>query len=196
MKLWTWQSKDFSIIDPSKKVDSLKYSPYLAEQIPESERQRFFKVYKKLWDLIGTCQFHWYSTNKKDVGNPECHKGKLLWEVDLPQDRIFKVVCSSAWFRLIGRNDYVPEYIRDFWFRKEPWNYDRLEKKFKAFWEKKTEDQLWGLLLLDSSSLRNTSSFFLEIIKQCTQILIRHPVREEWVTKNPFKLDNWWESQK
>jgi hypothetical protein len=195
MRLWTWQSKDFSIIDPAQKVDSLKYSRYLAERIPESIRSQFSSVYQKLWDILGTEQFHWSYTEEKDAkskeSNLEYNKGELLWEVDAPINNIFKIVCSVAWNYLLGNRNLIRQI---YGFRSTL--DEEFKEKFNLFWGQKNEDQLWGLLLLDLNGLHDPSPIFWEIIKPCTQVLLRHPVKEEWVTKNPFKLDNWWESQK
>lgn len=191
MRLWTWQRKDFSIIDSTQKVDSLKYSRYLDERLPESERSRFLRVYQELWDILGTNQFHWYYREEKDAkskeSDSEYDKGELLWEVDVPVGSIFRIVCSAAWNYLLGRRDLC-RGMYGFVLDTEPWNYKELEKNFNLFWGQKKEDMLWELLLLDSNILRNPSSTFLEITKPCTQVLLRHPIREEWVTKNPLIL--------
>jgi len=188
MLLWTWQHKDFSIINPEQKVEPLKYSTYLNDK-------NILKAYQKLWDILETCQFHWYSATREEdrisVRPSQYRKDEFLWEVKIKKDNMFKVVCFLTWSRLIGRKIYIPQHIHDLWLRKAPDKYDELEKEFKSFWECKTEDQLWKLLLLDSNGLHDISS----VLRPCTQVLLRHPVKEEWVTKNPIKLGNWWESQ-
>jgi len=201
MRLWTWQSKDFSIIDSKLKVDSLEYSRYLAERIPEPERSRFLSLYQRLWAILRTDQYHWYYTEEKDAKSEESKleytKGEILWEVKVPIDDIFKIVCSVAWNRLRKKEPYLTQAIREYLRKTElTYNYDKLCNKFEEFWKQKTEDQLWGLLLLDLNESHDMSPIFLEIIKPCTQVLLRHPVKEEWVTKNPFKSVNWWKSQK
>lgn len=142
MRLWTWQSKDFSIIDSLKKVDSLKYSRYLAERIPESIRSQFSPVYQRLWDILGTNQFHWYYTEEKDAKSKECNleynKGEILWEVDVPIDHIFKIVCSVAWNYLLGKRNYRNLIRGMYGFILD----EEFEENFNLFWGQKDEDQL------------------------------------------------------
>ena len=197
MRLWTWQSKDFSIIDPAQTVNSPKCSRYLDQELQELIRSQFSPVYEKLWDILGTEQFHWYYTEEKDAkskeSNLEYNRGELLWEVDVPIDNIFKIVCSVAWSCLLGEKHYLTQSINDYLKRREADKYDDLHTECEKFWKQKTEDQLWELLLLDTNGSHDPSPIFLEIIKPCTQVLLRHPVKEEWVTKNPFKSVNWWQ---
>ena len=145
MRLWTWQSKDFSIIDSEQKVDSLTYSSYLAKQFPEQERSRFLSLYQRLWDALRTDQYHWYYTEEQDAKSKyiEEYKGKVLWEVDVPINNIFKIVCSIAWNYLRGK----PNVIRQIYGFKSLLD-EEFTEKFNLFWGQKNEGQLWELLLL------------------------------------------------
>ena len=48
MLLWTWQSKDFSLLDENCEVESLQYSCYLKNIPDENEREKHKSAYKMI----------------------------------------------------------------------------------------------------------------------------------------------------
>ena len=184
MRLWTWQRQGFSLTDEGSKVDSLKYSVYLNGSA-EEYADIFKKTYKKLWGKLGTDQFHWYCADEdeaKDFADSE--NNVVLWEVEIPDEAIFRRVCSIAWNHLLGRQ-LVPKRLKDYWQSEAPASQlseiiAERTSEFAEFWKGKSEDQLWGMLFLNTC------------VEGCTQVLVQHPLDESWVVKNPEEEGRWW----
>ena len=68
MRLWTWQKRGFSLADKESKVESPENSFYLNDPC-KAEARCYSRAYKKLWEKLGTCQFHWYFTDEKEAKN-------------------------------------------------------------------------------------------------------------------------------
>jgi hypothetical protein len=117
MRLWTWQKKGFSLSDKSTKVESLENSHFLNDSgIGEGERKHFRNVYDKLFEKLGTCQFHWYFIEEDEAKNEASHceffkQNRVLWEVDAPDGKLFKKICSIAWNCLLGRQVFPPKAV-------------------------------------------------------------------------------------
>lgn len=183
MRLWTWQNPKLSLFDPNVKVNSLKYSSYLNDPcITESERQRFKEVYRKVWKLLGTDQILWCFTTEEDAKGQASilafqKRGKVLWELDVPKDLIKAHYCSVAWhWILYGTPCTLPEK-----FRRLPYpEKKQFNQSFNDYWKGKTEEQVWDVLFLD------------RVTEGCSDVLIRHPIEESWVIKDPNKIGKWW----
>jgi hypothetical protein len=169
MKLWTWQNPKFDITDPSTPVESRKYSEYLDH----------LTKYEKLWSILGTDQFHWYYTDEEEATN-NCslleYKGKILWEVDVPEDKIFKKMCCMTWHWILNNMEASPPKIFEhslniFWWT----NRNAFYKDCNKYWRDMDSPQLWNCLFYDCG------------FKQCYQVLVRHPLAKSWVTKNMLK---------
>ena len=84
MILWSWQNKVMSIIDPAQKVKPLKYTRY-------RNHKNILKAYEKLWRILKTDQFHWFSTTQEDykiLRPAKHHKEELLWEINVQNEDI------------------------------------------------------------------------------------------------------------
>ncbi|HIJ70025.1 MAG TPA: hypothetical protein HPP87_01525 [Planctomycetes bacterium] len=167
MRLWTWQKKDFSLTEG--KVESLEHSDYLNHPcIPECEKALFREAYKKLRERLGTGQFLWCFANEEEAKNNPSkleYEGKVLWEIEVPDNSIFRIVCNTAWNIIIGTGPSSEKY--------------RLVENFDDWWRAITFDETWNMLFVDKGKLKH--SLLREMIKGCTQVIIRHPVEKEWV---------------
>jgi len=108
-----------------------------------------------------------------------------LWEIDIPVANVFKRICDIAWSRLLDRNTY-PSKLYDYWRLKANYDHSLIEKckqGFEDFWESKSEDELWVLLFLEGT------------VEGCTQVLLRHPLENAWIVRNPIKECEWWETK-
>ena len=153
MKLWTWQGKDFSLTNGN--LDSRKYSAYY---------KRYPEAFEEFWRRLGTCQIIWcYQTKEQATFNclKKGYKGNVLWELDVPDKHILKHgnICSVAWSWILNRCKCKPPFKMD----------KDLSQSFECFWESKTESELWKLLFLD------------DIVRVCSQLLIRYPVKKSWI---------------
>jgi len=185
MRLWTWQKKGFHLADKSRRVESLSNSLFL--KVVE-DPERFRQVYTKLHETLETSQFHWYFTEESEARSQCSHlqwfdRDCVLWEVNVPGE-VFKTVCSTAWNCLLRGSVLRPERLRDDWTRLS--KYDKsLEKKweqdFYDFWKGKSEEELWDALFLE------------KCVDGCTDILLRHPLDDSWVVRDPIKEGKWWE---
>ena len=112
MKLWTWQKKDFSLTNAEKPIDSRTHSDYYIDYKDQLER---------LWDTLETTQFIWCYTEKEDVfseASKRAYKNHVLWELDVPDDLIFKNPCSIAWHWILqGCRCSPPSKLKEAWRR-------------------------------------------------------------------------------
>jgi len=192
MRLWTWQKQGFSPDDKNIKVESLENSMYLNNDALDVGL--FKRVYNKLWEKLETCQFHWYYTEEseaKDAHHEYPANDRMLWEVNVPDDKIFGRVCEIAWNCLLKRQPGTSQ-LSDYWkakaLREMPGKSRQLikewEQNLSKFWKRKSEDELWDLLLLD------------KYVEGCTQILLCHPLKGCWIERNPIVEGEWWEISK
>jgi len=201
MRLWTWQKQGFDLTGQNVQVRSLENSHFLNDiHIPKAQRDHFTQVYTKLFGILGGCQFHWYFTEEDEAKGKESYsefskQNRVLWEVDAPDGKSFKKICSIAWNRLLERHlerHVVPIKLCNYWkvkaiseaaseaeHRMEKW-----EQEFHGFWENKSEDELWDALFLE------------KCVDGCTDILLRHPLDDSWVVRNPIKEGIWWKMYK
>jgi len=193
MRLWTWQKQGFDLKDKSRRVESLKNSFFLKDvEDPEHFRQ----VYTKLHETLGTSQFHWYFTEESEAKSQSSHlqwfdRDCVLWEVNVPVGEVFKKTCSIAWNYLLERQA-VPRKLCSYWKHKAIDEAEseatrlmkKWEQEFHDFWESKSEDKLWDLLFLD------------KCVDWCTDIMLRHPLDDSWVVRDPIKEGKWWKMYK
>ena len=192
MRLWTWQKEGFDIRDKNVKVESLKNSLYLNDSyISKEQREIFKKVYTKIYEKLGTCQFHWYFTEedeaKREASHLEFSKlGRVLWEIEVPVGKVFKRICNIAWSYLL-QSPGIPSKLSNYW--KNHLNLDDpriepFEQNFHDFWKDKSEEELWDLLFLE------------KYVDGCTDVLLSHPLEKSWIRRNPIEEDKWWEITK
>ena len=194
MRLWTWQKQGFDLTDEKIQVESLENSHFLNDiYIPKAERDHFIQVYTKLFETLGSCQFHWYFTEEDEAKSEASHlefsqQGRVLWEIDVPVANVSKRICNIAWNRLRDAN-CVPHKLNQYWKNRaikeghsEYWQQQKKwEQEFHHFWESKSEDELWNLLFLE------------KCVDGCTQVLLCHPLHDSWIIRNPIKEGEWWD---
>lgn len=190
MRLWTWQKQGFDIADKDTKVKSRENSFYLNYPDP-AKCKRFIKAYSKLWEKLGTYKFHWYYTEENEAKNKASYEeyfcnDRVLWKVEVPDGMVFKKICGAAWSYSIGEKQ-LPGGLYDYWKYKaismsaSPVLVGKWQQACCDFWESKSEDELWDLLILD------------EYVEPCTQVLVLHPLEKSWIKPNSIKEDKWWE---
>ena len=191
MKLWTWQNPKFDITSPNTPVESKKYSEYLnCDSRGSIEANNHLNKYEILWSILRTDQFHWYYTDKKEATN-NCsyaeYGGNVLWELDIPEDKVLKKICYMTWYWILDNRDAPPPKTFECFF-KVFWQmniYDRttFSDNFNKYWRDMKSQQLWkgDCLFCDCG------------VQQCYQVLVRHPIDGSWVIKNPQKDINWWQ---
>jgi hypothetical protein len=184
MKLWTWQNPGFNITNPNTLVNSKRYSEYFNSEYNTIANNNYLKAYEVLWSILKTNQFHWYYTDKKEATS-NCsimeYNGKLLWEIDIPNNKIFKKMCCMAWHWILNNTNASPPKIFENFINLYWWpNRTTFNKDCNKYWRDIGSKKLWDCLFHDCG------------IKQCYQVLVQHPINEIWVIKNPLKDRNWW----
>jgi hypothetical protein len=187
MKLWTWQNRKLRITDAGMKLDSRTHSTYYNDRAFPNAKE----AYEELWEQLGTCQILWCYTEQRYAikGADHEYRGKVLWELDVPEAGFLTRVCGYAWHWLFAGKGCpgVPEFehlrplIEDLYaLVGERYSLDRFFEDFNAFWRKLPRKSLWQVLFVDCG------------IQGCCDILVRHPVEKTWVTKDPNKVGAWW----
>lgn len=185
IRLWTWQKKtEFDLANGEQKVESLDNSVF-------ADSPNIMRAYNKLFKKLGTDQFHWYFTQEYEAKNNPSHiqwykQGCMLWEVKVPIERIFKKVCGIAWTYLLNRPAPPGQLYHD-WKKLsgyDPEKIEQWEQNFKDFWEKKSEQELWDNLFMET------------FVDGCTDVLLLHPLEKSWITRNPIEEGKWWEVDK
>jgi len=181
MLLWTWQNPEFSLTDPDQEVESREKSDYYRDNP---------KAFEELWLRLETDQLLWCYTKEDEAKSKDSrceYRGKVLWELKVPKDVVWSIICSVAW-NLVRSGGAVipPKSLSDSWVC-EGWKRpsrlhqikDELEKEFRDFWiAKKHDDQLWGSMFLDKAILMDESRFVYDTIQGCTQVVIKHPIEQ------------------
>jgi len=136
---------------------------------------------------LKTSDFHWYFIEDSEAKNKASHRtwyqqGCTLWEVNVPLERVFRKICNIAWTYLLKRPSVPPELSRD-WEIIANYKQDRIkeyERNFCEFWKEKSEKELWDGLFLKNC------------VDGCTDILLRHPLEDSWIERDPSKEGKWW----
>jgi hypothetical protein len=195
MQLWTWQKKCFSL--SKGKIDSQKHSPYLNDpNIPKSERQRFQKVYAKLWEQLGTNQFLWCYTQEEAAKSEQSkleYKGEVLWEIDMPENQIFRIVCGVAWnWILTGKKCNASKKLRHVWWREahsDHYVMQKLEQDFHDYWAAKSGQKLWDTLFLNKAILSDKTKLLYKSIEECITVLVQYPIKKSWIISSRHWCD-------
>jgi hypothetical protein len=186
MLLWTWQNTAFNLADRTLRVDSLKNSVYTTHRSLDTERKgRHERAYKMVFERLGTDQliwcFHRYEDAVDSASISEFETlGCVLWEVDVPPERI-KWHCHGAWTCLRAGKPDLPERMHRIYRELsllEPDYARNFEDNFITYWEEKTDAEL-----LDLVFLRHPED-------GCSGPIVFHPI--DTIVKNPLLLGKWW----
>jgi hypothetical protein len=183
MRLWTWQNPNFVITDPNMPVESKTYSKCLNVNRPSGKANKHLKEYEKLWSILGTDQFHWYFTDREEATSNismTVYKGAFLWEIEVPENLVFKRICGMAWHLILDDSNPWPgttfENLYIYLLNILSFKYSRnaFAEEFSRPWQDmKKRQQLWDCLFAECG------------VRQCYDVLVRHPVDASWVVKDP-----------
>jgi len=198
MRLWTWQSKDFSLFEKSQKVESIKHSFYVNKYPNLNIREKHREAYEKMFQKLDTNQLIWCFTNyiesieKASIEEFEKIRHCLLWEIDIPDNEIIWY-CNAAWNTLRTGKPAMPEGIWEIFHSSEylfPEEAKRYENEFNIFWSGNAIEDLLNLVFLKKPvfdlGLPNARS------TGCSGALVIHPVDIQKIIKNPFEIGRWW----
>jgi len=202
MRLWTWQSKGFSLANKSRRVEPLKYSWYANENVTAEEAQRHEEAYLKVFGEFGTDKLLWCFTHR---GEATCEgsriefeqiQGRLLWELDVPEDKI-RWYCPVAWEKLRSGKQEMKGAIGGVCQALERRNSKRsaqFKGDFDSYWADKSEDELVKLMRLK----RQVSlDFTVPKPAVCSGAIVQHPVSDHGgtIVKDPSdpEMERWWE---
>jgi hypothetical protein len=171
MKLWTWHTRDFSLVDGHVDHERSEYVQTVCG---------ITDAYRKLAGRLGTDQIVWCYT-KSDQYLVTPGNARVEWVLDVPQTEILECVDENVWNRILkreGRDYYVPREKELEW-RTEAIQRSidlehHIESRRREYWDQPPPDgDRWSELFVAKESGENVSA------------LIRHPVPKEWVSQRP-----------
>ena len=87
MKLWSFQSPTFSLVDGEVRPEKSQFA-------------RDYRVaYQGLWDRVGTDQLIWCCTSADDW---PMKTGYCQWDLEVPDNRIFRIIDGMVWAGIRG----------------------------------------------------------------------------------------------
>ena len=90
MKLWSYQSPDFSLVDGDYCHDKSEFF----KEYPDA--------YKELWRRVGCREIIWCSIAKTKW------RLRCQWELEVPECRFLKIVDSMVWNGILGHENVEP----------------------------------------------------------------------------------------
>jgi len=190
MQLWTWQSKGFDLADQAQKVRSLGSSVYtMHPQLNPGMKDKHRGAYEKLFQRLGTDQliwcFHRYedATNHRSIDEFEILLGHVLWEIDVPCEKI-TWYCDAAWACLRTGQPGLPRAMNQIYEELKYLRPDlakRLEADFMAYWRDKNDEEVLDLLFVN------------RLGDGCPEAMVFHPL--DTIVKNPLLSPKWWSPQ-
>ncbi|MFC1762941.1 hypothetical protein ACFL6U_12790 [Planctomycetota bacterium] len=219
MRVWTWQKEGFDITG-SRPVDSARFSDYFGPDWHPDDQARFRQAYQMLWDILGTDQFHWYYIQQADAEKRNSiNENKLLWTVEVPDNQIFRVVCTCAWSAMRNERVYMPRWdgvqrLKSLGRYLKPEEIDELKRYIPSsctclpYWEdlmrtdqwqnESSRKKLFGRNF-DRTFNKQWSDMDRDELKkrifvsckrtECTQILLQHPIPIDWVCGDPIPFE-------
>lgn len=148
MKLWSWQTPDFSLVDGT--VDHTRGEYYRDTQnVPEA--------YDKLSQLVGTEDWIFCYIRRNDHSDPPSGGNRCEWELDIPQDEILRFLDDVVWNSILDiRCSLSTERRQKIWsqvLEREPYNAEArkaLERRLtEEFFPSCSKEQMWTQLSVD-----------------------------------------------
>lgn len=175
MKLWTWHSRGFSLLDG-----------YV-----DHERSEYVKTvkgargaYEELAARVGTTQLVWCYTVEGVHIASRCHT-EVEWVLNVPTESILRFVDDIVWNRIWGTEGEcaVPTVIWCAWLDKARRRFpndiaaqEKYERELKkAFWAQQPAGESWW-----------DSLFKQEQACEGVCALVPHPIKREWIVVNPI----------
>ncbi len=186
MRLWTWQGCDFDIRrDHYNRERSCFYSD---KSLIGTELQvQIKKAYEKLWKLCGTDKFIWCAQEQSNWHD----KSRCCWDLNVPEEPqespIIRVVNGYWWDRIIGNKGVSPQL-----WKRAPSTLRSIQERDKWAEEEAIrlypldlpQSEMWELFWNCSLAKDGTDANGLDV-------LVKLPIREEWILELPqgFKID-------
>lgn len=183
MRLWTWHSPNFSLINGS--VDWNKSEYY-------QQDAGLRAAYLELRCRLSTDQLIWCYTNREDrLAHDD---GRVEWTLDVPKESIIAFVDNYVWNRLLGKTRVtVSDHIRLKWKNEALSTYPHLpkkrhefvEQKYVEFWSRPAPTEgWWQSLFVEPARIENLK---VESLGVCA--LVRHPVDLTCLVQRPVLAD-------
>ena len=169
MKLWSLHEKGFSITNGRLRHELSDY--YNEPNIPHVKQ-----AYAELARRLETDQYLWCYTNRAEIGH--WPTTKVLWQLEVPEDRILAYICDSVWNKILGMDNFCPPQSLYFKWKKQaldlaPYDPDKrkeIQKRLKEqYYAPEPENVLWGRLFLDKPTPEDCSA------------LIPFPAKPAWI---------------
>lgn len=167
MRLWSWHTPDFSLIEG--KVDHTKSKYY----------RKYPEAYEELHRRLGTDQLIWCYLRREDhTETPITCETEREWELEVPEDEDHVLFTDDlVWNKILGEHfGFPPRLLRNEVMKRNPCD---------AYQEKQFEQQLadklrrhkpsWDKLIIETPSEAVLPGF--------ASALVRHPIPGEWVIK-------------
>lgn len=170
MKLWTWQTRDFSLhnglIDHNKSEYVQNKELYISD------------ANKKLFSLLGTNQVIWCYTRKKQPW-----RKRVEWSLDVPLGDILAFCDDTIWCRIIKQEHFEPpRELERQWEKKameifpsDPAKAHEYEDSSRQAFldEPEPKEGWWSRLFVDPSAGETVNA------------LVQYPVPKEWCINDP-----------
>jgi hypothetical protein len=165
MKLWSWHTTDFSLT--SGHVDHCRSKYY--RKVPEIP-----SAYVQLFRLVGTCQIIWCYGGRNGYQQLEGDT-RVVWELDVPDDRVLAIIDNWVWERIIDSNVCPPDLREQWEYEAVQGNHDLdayVEAKKHEYLSKPAPQGSWWTAL------------FIQAINDDATVLLKHPIPDSWVLRS------------
>jgi hypothetical protein len=162
MRLWTFQSNDFSLT--SGEIDVTR-SPYY-ESVPN-----LVQAYDGLAKWLGLPKYEVVWCHVRDDFTLEHWEGYKLWELEVSDDQILAIVDSFIWCRIIDKPS-IPSSLRAQWRRDAPHDHTRgnyLDRKSTEYYAQSPPAGGWW------------SQLSSDVSAEAPSALLKHPIPEDWI---------------
>jgi hypothetical protein len=170
MRLWTWHTPDFSLLEGS--VDHSR-SVYFQTHpgVPAA--------YRELAKRLGTDQLVWCYT-APNQHHYIASDNKVEWELDVPDGEIVALIDAVAWSRIIGQNLAITRELSDRWHAEAKALHPTDEAAQRAHEKERLRQSAvpppggwWSVVFVHDRTGEGVSA------------LVRHLVPKSWIVKSP-----------
>jgi hypothetical protein len=171
MQLWSWQGRDFSLLEG--RVEFTK-SPYV-ETVPG-----LLEAYQRVWKHVGRDQIVWCWTRPDE--HIDVDTTEVKWSLEVPESEILTLIDDFVWSRILYgdrvQDCHPPRRLqREWWDRAlEVYPDDSesrtnfLKKQHQDYWNQEPPSgDWWNHVFVNDTNRDSTSA------------IIPHPIKREWV---------------